>query len=414
VDATRRESPPRDENALAELRLFLEELCCNLLRFQHAQEDGVDPERVRIRQEVYLGRPGAFADIRVAPPGERPYFVEIKFGYPPDRLVSHLGRKYGPDAPAGAEADKLVLVVEREEDVEPRLREALHPGLTLEVWDEPRLLSLLHERFGVEADRISPDEVTDLRLSIDRAKGAYAFGAEYNGEPHQTALLWHFGFWRLEQLSEGGAVPSREIMAPGVYRGVAVLYADLSSFSSYVRDTREDTVVRHALTSFYSKARYQVLNSGGMLYQFLGDGVLALFGVPEPQEDYEARALECAAALLEIGASVSNEWQRHIDHVQESAGCHVALALGDLNVLSVRPFSRTYMGAIGEAINLASRLTGAAAAGEIVVSNGFFQRLADPLQEGFEELAAVEAKNIGRIHAWKLGSEEARRALAAL
>lgn len=408
------EAPHDDEASLAELRLFLEELCCNLLRFQHAFEDGIDPEQVRIRQEVYLGVPGAFADIRVAPPRRPPYFVEIKYGYPPDRVVAHLARKYGPDTPAGAEAEKLVLVVEREGDVAGQVREALHPGLPLEVWDASTLLSLLRERFGVEADHISADEVTDLRLSIDRAKGRYAFGEEYTGEPHQNALLWHFGFWRLAQLSGTGRVPSRAIMPPGLYRDVAVLLADLSSFSGYVRDTREDTVVRHALTSFYSKARYQVLNAGGMLYQFLGDGVLALFGVPEAQSDHEARALECAAALLEIGASVANEWQRQIDHVQPAAGCHVGMALGHLNVLSLRPFSRTYMGAIGEAINLAARLTSAAAPGEIVVSNGLHQRLPEALQSGFEELDAVEARNIGRIRAWRLGSAEARRTLAAL
>ena len=52
----------RDE-AYFELRLFLEETCCNLCRFQHVNEEKIAPESVRIDQEVYLGIPGAFADI---------------------------------------------------------------------------------------------------------------------------------------------------------------------------------------------------------------------------------------------------------------------------------------------------------------------------------------------------------------
>ena len=404
---------PQDEASLVELRLFLEELLCNLLRFQHVQDDGIAPHEVRIQQEVYLGVPGAFADIAVAVPGRGRYFVEIKYGYPPDRIVRHLARKYGDDRPVGA-AEKLVLVVARADDVGSEVTEAVRQGLPVEIWDEPKLLSLLRHYFGVEAERISADEVPDLRLAIDRAKGRYAFGDHYTGEAHQSALLWHLGFWRLAQLSDSGRVPSREILAPGIYRSATVLMADLSSFSAYVRDTRDERVVRHALTSFYSKARYQILNSGGMLYQFLGDGVLALFGVPEVQPDDEVRALACGASLLEIGASVMNEWQRHIDNVEEAVGCHVGMAVGDLNILSARPFSRTYMAALGQAINLASRLLAAAEVGEIVVSNGLHHRLPDGLQDSFDPLETVEARNIGRIRAWKLRSGETPRVTASL
>jgi class 3 adenylate cyclase len=395
------QAPHGEEASLGELRLFLEELCCNLLRFQHLVEDGVDPEQVRIQQEVFLGVPGAFADIRVGVPGKAPYFVEIKYGYPADRLVAHLARKYGPETPGGGEADRLIVVVEREGDVDWRdVTACLRPELTLEVWDESKLLSLLRERFGVDATRVTADEVPDLRLAIDCAKGRYAFGDDYTGELHQGALLWHFGFWRLAQLSRSGRIPSRAIMPPGRYPGVAVIFADLSGFSSYVRDTRDDAVVRHALTSFYSKGRYQVLNAGGMLNQFVGDSIMALFGVPEAQADYEVRALQCAAALLDIGASVANDWQRHLDLQQDAAGCHIGMALGDLNIVSMRPFSRAYMGAIGDAINIAARLTSVATDGEIVVSNNLYQRLPPAFQSGFHELEAIDAKNIGRIQAW--------------
>ena len=407
-----------DAATLSELRLFLEELCCNLLRFQHSFEDGVPPEQVRIQQEVYLGVPGAFADIRVTSPGRAPYFLEIKYGHPADRIVAKLERKYGPEAPGAREGSKLVVVVDEEghaawDEITARLGEALYPGLALEVWNEATLLSLLRDRFEIDAARITPDEVVDLRLSMEWAKGHHAFGDAWTGDAQQSSLLWHFGFWRLRQLSDSGRIHSREIMPPGVYRGAAVIFADLSAFSSYVRDTRDETVVRQALTSFYSKARYQVLNTGGMLYQFLGDGVLALFGVPEAQPTVLAAALECATALLDIGESVMHDWQRQIDHLQAAAGCHVGMAVGDLNVLSLRPFSRTHMGAIGEPINVAARLATAAAASEMVLSNALHQRLPTPLQGAFHELEPVDAKNVGRLQAWKLPVAEARRAISA-
>jgi hypothetical protein len=71
----------QDED-LFELRLFLEELVCNICRFIHVAENGVTPQNVWIRQEVNLGAPNAFADIFVRVPGHSSYFVEVDYGYP--------------------------------------------------------------------------------------------------------------------------------------------------------------------------------------------------------------------------------------------------------------------------------------------------------------------------------------------
>jgi class 3 adenylate cyclase len=398
-----------DDLALAELRLFLEKVCCDVIRLRHAAEDGIDPGAVAFRHELFLGATDTFADIRVARPGHAPYFVEVKNGYSADHIVSRLARKYGRSVPEIAAAEKLILVADVDGDLANRVRGVIHPSLELELWDESALLALIRKYFGVDADGISPESIAwDLRLALNRAEEVYAFGAGHAGEPHQNALIWQIGFWRLAQLSAATGLSSRDILAPGLYRDVCVVSADLSSFSSYVRDTHDDRVVRQALTSFYAKCRCQVLNAGGMFYQYLGDGVLALFGIPQSDGDGAVTALRCAAALLDIGESVMNKWQRHIDNVQDSAGCHIGLALGDLNVISASPFSRTYMGAFGEAINLAARLTAEARVGEIVVSNALYQRLPDALQDRLECLDSIEVKNMGRVRAWKVGAEDAR------
>ena len=133
-----------------------------------------------------------------------------------------------------------------------------------------------------------------------------------------------------------------------------------------------------------------------------GDSVIGLFGVPEATPAYLEQAVQCARGLIDIGASVATEWQRQIDEIQPAAGVHVSMAIGDLQVLSLRPLSRTHMGVIGDSINLAARLNAAAGCDEIVVSDTLYQRLPDPLRAEFEELPPVEAKNIGRIRAWKL------------
>lgn len=401
-----KEAPLKRDGYLKELRLFLEEICCDLCRFQHVTESGVRQEEVRINQEVFLGTPGSFADIEVKAPGAQPYFVEIKYGYPPDKVLKHMSRKYGTRTEANGNASKLILVIDEAccdnwPEMRVEIKQALRPGLELEIWTEERLLSLINRQFDIHIDSLAEENLTGIRDAVDRAKGRYAFGEGFAGDALQSALLWHFGFWLLEGLSRERETP-REILPPGLYKGVVTIFADLSCFSSYVRDTRDDEVVRHVLTSFYSKARYQVTNAGGMLYQFLGDGVLALFGLPDRRENYVHSALECARALIDIGNSVSNEWQRQIDHLQSAGGCHIGMAIGDLHILSLRPFSRAHMGAIADSINTAARLSSSARPDEIVVSNSLFQKFSEEAQAGFQEMDPVEARNIGRIRAWRL------------
>ena len=71
---------------LRELRLFIEEICCNLCRFYHVDKEGVSPEDVKIHQQVYLGVPGSYADILVQVPGSPPYIMEVEYGYPADDI----------------------------------------------------------------------------------------------------------------------------------------------------------------------------------------------------------------------------------------------------------------------------------------------------------------------------------------
>ncbi len=86
------------------------------------------------------------------------------------------------------------------------MRKCLPSGLELQVWDEQHLLGMLRERFEVQVEAITAENLLDVRQTIDQAKGYHAFGgpslAEYEHDPLNAALTWHFGFWRLRQLRE--------------------------------------------------------------------------------------------------------------------------------------------------------------------------------------------------------------------
>jgi class 3 adenylate cyclase len=389
-----------------ELRLFLEEVVAGLRRHRHVTDDGLAPEAISVIRELRLGDGDRFADIRVEAPPAPPYFVEVKYGLPPDDIVHRLAAKFA----GGTDGATALLVVAGDIDdaAAAQLRDQIAAALPafagIEVWHERRLVAEINAQFGLQLPSLSGADLQSIRDAIVAAEWRHAFATE-DRRMAQT-LLWHFGPWTLKSLHEAGLQP-HEVVAPGNYRELAVLMADLCSFSSYVRDTRDDDVVRRVLTAFYSQARHAVLEAGGMLYQFVGDEVVALFGFPRSHPNAARDAVLCAQRLLDIGNSISDHWQRRLDRIQKSRGVHIGISRGDLNLMPLRAFSRRHIGFVGDSINMAARLMAAAGPGEIAVSNSLYQGLPRDMRARFHELPPLEAKNIGLIKGWQLDASGA-------
>jgi adenylate cyclase len=389
--------PPRFD---IELGAFLEEICADLCRFECASAAGCSPASVWVEREIPLG--DGYADIRVSPPGGAPFFVENKLEYTPADLVARIQGKYGK-GPLGAE--RLAVLLDRGamdgRGFESALRAAPAAGTALDVWGVDDILARIGTTFGCGIADLSHASLLDVRAAIERAHWSLAFGREFADYPAAATLLWHFSPWELDRLHREERLAPADVLESRVYEDVVVVIADLCSFSSYVRDTRDTRQIRRRLTEFYSLARHAVLNTGGMLYQFVGDEIVAMFGMHGGGETAGTRALRCVRSLFDAGNAVSQAWQRSLDRVQPSRGVHVGIAAGDLMLLPLRPFSRNHLGFIGDALNLTARLKEQARSGEAIVSNTVYTRLGPAQQALFEEVEPIEAKNVGRIRGWR-------------
>lgn len=163
------------------------------------------------------------------------------------------------------------------------------------------------------------------------------------------------------------------------YNDVIVLMVDLSRFTEYSRMTRDEGFIRSCLVSFYSACRSSIVSNGGYLYRFVGDEVIAFFGIPEHKRFHNYAAVQAAFELMEIGDSTMNRWRRRInasiDTGDEDRGAKCGISMGRINVLPLRPFSHAHLTFAGDAINECSRMVGAAEVGSIIVSQSFYNAL---------------------------------------
>ncbi len=135
-------------------------------------------------------------------------------------------------------------------------------------------------------------------------------------------------------------------------QNVAVMFVDIVGFTRMAEKQSPEEVVA-LLRQFHARLESQVFEHHGTLDKFLGDGLMATFGTPEPSPADAANALGCGRAML---ADIE-DWNlarknAGAEAVKVSIGLHYGpVVLGDIG--SER---RLEYAVLGDAVNVASRL----------------------------------------------------------
>jgi class 3 adenylate cyclase len=151
----------------------------------------------------------------------------------------------------------------------------------------------------------------------------------------------------------GGAA---QLELGGSVAEVTVLFADLKGFTSYSERVAHPQRVVELLNRYFSAAVPVVRGHGGMVDKFVGDAFMALFNTPVLQADHALRAARAALAVQAVVAGLGEDLSFRI-------GINTGPAVvGNIGSEDMRNFT-----AIGDAVNVASRLETMAEPGEIVV-----------------------------------------------
>lgn len=144
-----------------------------------------------------------------------------------------------------------------------------------------------------------------------------------------------------------GRVPLR-----GELREVTVLFQDIRGFTSLSEHTPPEALVE-MLNDFFTEMVAAVETYGGVVKQFTGDGVMALFGVPGLQQEHATLAVRAALAMC---ARLEAFNRRRRAHGAVPLRIGIGIHTGEVVAGCVGPDTRLEYSVVGDAVNVASRV----------------------------------------------------------
>jgi class 3 adenylate cyclase len=168
----------------------------------------------------------------------------------------------------------------------------------------------------------------------------------------QERLKAAFGRYVSEAVRDG--ILEGQISLGGERRELSILFTDIRNFTAWCEETPPETVIQ-TLNSYYENLIQALIQHGGTVTRYTGDGVLALFGAPLLDPDHALHAVRAAweaYCLLEK----FNAIRRSVDafELHTGFGIHTGVAV----VGSIGCEARAEYTPIGDAANVASRIEG--------------------------------------------------------
>jgi len=151
------------------------------------------------------------------------------------------------------------------------------------------------------------------------------------------------------QASDGYAQPA---YIAGQERTIAVLFADLRTFTGIAEHKLPYDLV-FLLNRYFESVGAAITDAGGMVDKFIGDGVMALFGVDSGPQEGCRQALSGAQAMVEQVDALSRTLAEDLD---EPLRIGIGIHCGPAVVGRMGYGSSIHLTAIGDTVNVASRL----------------------------------------------------------
>ena len=155
----------------------------------------------------------------------------------------------------------------------------------------------------------------------------------------------------------------------GERRKITILTSDLRGFTATAERLQPEQVIR-ILNFYFGKMSDVISKYQGTIDEFMGDGILVLFGAPTYRDDDAQRAIACAIEM-QLAMTTVNEQMKLWELNPLAMG--IGINTGEVIVGNIGSEKRTKYGIVGNQVNLTYRIESYTTAGQILISETTYQ-----------------------------------------
>jgi class 3 adenylate cyclase/putative methionine-R-sulfoxide reductase with GAF domain len=224
-------------------------------------------------------------------------------------------------------------------------------------------------RRHVEA--FSPAEISLLSTFADQAVLAIENVRLFETIDRQRTELARYAPQAAQLLSSAEG----EQLLAGHRREITALFADLRGFTAFAEQAEPEEVFS-VLRQYHTAVGELAVANGGTVEHFAGDGLMVFFNDPQLVPDHQLAAVRTACTMRERFGVLSTAWRKR----GYELGLGIGIAAGFATLGRIGFEGRYDYAAIGNSVILASRLSGAAKANQILVSQRVFASIEDAVE----------------------------------
>jgi len=217
-------------------------------------------------------------------------------------------------------------------------------------------------------EEFSPSEISLLKTFADQAVLAIENVRLFETIDRQRTELARYAPQAAELLSSSEG----EQLLAGHRREITALFADLRGFTAFAEQSEPEEVFS-VLRQYHTAVGELAVANGGTVEHFAGDGLMVFFNDPQLIPDHQLAAVRTACEMRERFGVLSAAWRKR----GYELGLGIGIAAGFATLGRIGFEGRYDYAAIGNSVILASRLSDAAAGGQILVSQRVFAAIED-------------------------------------
>lgn len=232
----------------------------------------------------------------------------------------------------------------------------------------------------VNVARQTNDEVTDLARSFDQMA---------QGLRERERLRDTLGRYVSDPVAERILEEQDDLMLRGEVRQITVLFLDVRGFTG-ISERLSPTEVVALLNEYFDVVVDRVTAHGGSVNKFIGDAAMCIWGAPRRAENAERAAVKCAIEIQQSLATLSADRMRR---GLSTVGFGIGINAGEAVAGNLGAARRLEYTVIGDAVNLAQRLESQARAGEVLISQSVYEKVAADVVVASREPVRLKGKS---------------------